>query len=570
MAYPTEKIELPPKYYLDYFTYLVDFVERKYDHILNEKEKEFILKFKQLTENEQCLFIRFINRAGRFFRINKLKYDEIEEIPKIIKLLAEKNFIEFPQEKWLPLALEFLDIFPKNELLNCFKSGGITFKGHANFSKKETLEKLLSLIDPGQIIPLITEYESIIKVNFEVEVMMLKFLFFGNRYDTMTEFVTRDLGFQKYEQFDEDKMVAHFANRQEAEDKLVVSLVGEKFYELATELPPAELAIWLANWVLVNEETLSEAAKMSLERLKLRAAAYFEKAKQPLEAYDIFCLTELPPSRERRIRILAKTERIEEAMELCQRILGEPYSTDELYFAIDFAKKLESKNSKKRIKKSVTIQLHESETITIDSLWKNKVEAGVIDYFERKGQMAVFSENYLWKSLFGLLFWDIIYDTESLAIHHPLQRAPSDIYKPIFFETRRTKLLERLDLLEQKEELLAFVDRLFIEKHGITNPLVEWSAITHHGILKLCEKLNHSQIRHVMLEMAINLKNNTHGFPDLFTWSADTYHFIEVKSPTDNLSNQQLYWLRFFERIGIKSKVLRVEWDKTATEKLFE
>ncbi len=570
MAYSAPKIELPPKYYLEYFNYLVDFVERKYDHILIENEKLFIEKYKGLSENEQCLFIRFVNRSGRFFRINKLKYDEIEDIPSVVKSLIGHEFIQAPNATWLPMAQELMQIFPKNELISLFKTAGITFKGHAGFSKNETVDKLLSLIDLPQIIPLLAEYEPIIKVNYEVEVMMLKFLFFGNRYDTMTEFVTRDLGFQKYEQFDEDKMVAHFANRQEAEDKLVVSLVSEKFYELAAELPPAEMAIWLANWVLVNEETLSEPARMSLERLKLRAAAYFEKIKQPLEAYDIFCLTELPPSRERRIRILAKTDRVEEAMHLCNCILGDPYSTDELYFAIDFVKKLESKNAKKRVKKSVTIQLHESESISIDPIWKNRVEAGVIDYYEQKGHLAVFSENYLWKSLFGLLFWDIIYDTDSLAIHHPLQRAPSDIYKPVFFELRREKLLERLDILEEKEELLAFVERVFLEKQGITNPLVDWSAIAYHSVIKLCEKLEALHIRHVMLEMAVNIKNNTHGFPDLFTWHDGGYEFVEVKSPTDNLSNQQLYWLRFFERIGIKSKVLRVDWLKTDTEKLFD
>ena len=175
----------------------------------------------------------------------------------------------------------------------------------------------------------------------------------------------------------------------------------------------------------------------------------------------------------------------------------------------------------------------------------------------------------IWQNGNGLLFWDIIYDTEALAIHHPLQRAPSDIYKPIFFESRRSKLLDRLDLLEEKEDLINFIDRTFLEKQDITNPLVDWSAITYHSVLKLCEKLDNRHIRAVMLEMAVNLKNNTHGFPDLFTWNTDSYEFVEVKSPTDNLSNQQLYWHRFFERIGLKSKVLRVDWLKTDTEKLF-
>jgi len=42
--------------------------------------------------------------------------------------------------------------------------------------------------------------------------------------------------------------------------------------------------------------------------------------------------------------------------------------------------------------------------------------------------------------------------------------------------------------------------------------------------------------------------------------TAAEYCFVEVKSPTDNLSNQQLSWLQYFEEIGVKAKVLRVYW----------
>ena len=60
--------------------------------------------------------------------------------------------------------------------------------------------------------------------------------------------------------------------------------------------------------------------------------------------------------------------------------------------------------------------------------------------------------------------------------------------------------------------------------------------------------------------MARSLRENLRGFPDLFMWGDGEYSFVEVKSPTDSLSNQQLYWLRFFESINVRSKVLRVEW----------
>ncbi|MFY7889460.1 MAG: VRR-NUC domain-containing protein, partial [Spirosomataceae bacterium] len=71
-----EKIELEPKYYLGYFHYLLGFVEKKYAHILNESENAFLSDFAQLSENEQCLYVRFSNRRASFFRTDKLKYAE--------------------------------------------------------------------------------------------------------------------------------------------------------------------------------------------------------------------------------------------------------------------------------------------------------------------------------------------------------------------------------------------------------------------------------------------------------------------------------------------------------------
>jgi hypothetical protein len=162
--------------------------------------------------------------------------------------------------------------------------------------------------------------------------------------------------------------------------------------------------------------------------------------------------------------------------------------------------------------------------------------------------------------LFGLLFWDIIFDTDTLAIHHPLQRSPSDLFKPTFFEKRKERMEERLLMLEDEDATTVYMNRIFFEKFGITNPLVDWFGGLFPLILTVLEKLSAEQISLIMLEMARSLRENVRGFPDLFIWSDGEYSFIEVKSPTDSLSNQQLYWLRFFESINVRSKVLRVEW----------
>ena len=563
--YP-EKIELPPKYYLEYFEYLINFVQKKYAHILNRTEQSFLAQFEALTEDEKCLFIRFTNRTGSFFRTEKLKYSEIENIPEALNVLIQKGFVEPLESSHIIQAGEVLDIFNKTELIEMAKMLNLETRGKASMKKEEVLDWLFEVGDWEEIVELLNYQDfteihalphSVIKVGFETEVAMLKFLFFGTRHGDMTEFVTRDLGFQNYEKYDEDKMVAYFQTRQEVEDKFKVSIAREDFYLMQqADIETIEIYNWFMDWADTHRKDLSEIAQPTFERFTLKVAAHLEKKKALDEALEVFRMTEEPPSRERQVRILDKLKNKEEAKVLCEMMLLDYKNANEQFFAEDYLNRLLTKKSKK----AVTKHLHNSESVTIDILWKRQVEFGVIDYYEQRNLKATFTENHLWRSLFGLMFWDIIFDTDTLAIHHPLQRSPSDLFKPTFFEKRKERMEERLLMLEDEDATTVYMNRIFFEKFGITNPLVDWYGGLFPLILTVLEKLSAEQISLIMLEMARSLRENVRGFPDLFMWGDGEYSFVEVKSPTDSLSNQQLYWLRFFESINVRSKVLRVEW----------
>lgn len=554
-----QKIELPPKYYLDNFRYLLRFVQDKYASILNEAEILFLQKFNELPEDAQCLFVRFCNRRGAFFKIKKLNYSEIHDISTCIKILLSDQFIEPISIRHITRAGELLDIFTKAELLAIGKTLQQDIKGKASIKKEELLDWFLENIDFQEVTNLLED--EIIKVNFEQETMMFKFLFFGNRHAEMTEFVMRDLGIRQYQEFDEDKLVAQFATRQEAEDRLLISIAKEDFFLMQEAgIEAIELHNWFLDWSEKYRPTLSEVALPSYERLMLRVGIYLERQKLFDQALAIFRLTNEPPSRERQVRILYKTKNIEEARVLCQQISFEPKNADEHFFAIDFLSRLEAELQKKRIKKSTTQQLHQSDSILIDPVWKYQVEAGTIDYYLQQGSRAVFSENHLWRSIFGLLFWDIVFDTDSMAIHHPLQRTPSDLYKPQFWEKRRNRLVERLELFENQEVLNSHINQMLVEKTGSVNPLIDWFEDTDEVVRVVFERIPIQILGKILLEMAKNMRENTHGFPDLFTWTDHGYEFVEVKSPTDNLSAQQLFWLQFFEKVGMNAKVLRVGW----------
>jgi hypothetical protein len=221
--------------------------------------------------------------------------------------------------------------------------------------------------------------------------------------------------------------------------------------------------------------------------------------------------------------------------------------------------------AKKRRRKSTTEELKAAELITVPFEYKKQVELGSINYFiEEKGYEATFSENHLWRGMFGLIFWDIVFDPSLVAFHHPFQRRPSDLHLPAFYEKRKTQIIEHLDSFDSIEKLLIEMGNRYEKYQGIANPFVIWVEEIWTMIRKAVEYIGLENCKEVVHEMAKNIVENSRGFPDIFVWNPknNDYEFIEIKSPTDNLSNQQLYWLRYFKEIGVNARVLRVDFEK--------
>ncbi len=561
----TPKNELPPKYYLEYFNYVLDFVQEKYRHILNEGEWRFLRKYYCLSEDAQCLFIRFSNRRGLFFRVNKLSYSELTDIPALLNELLEREFIEsLNPEKHQTFSKEMLNVWTTKELVEQF-SKLLTEKkaAYKKLKKEELVEAILQDFELSKIVETLNNFEPIIKVCFEYEVTFMKFLFFGNRYLDMTEFVMRDMGLVQFETHDDDKLVARFTTRKDAEDKWLITDQNDLFSQLKDTAPALDVYDWFMNFAGSVHE-LSEVAKPSYERLIIKVATFLEKSKLLDEALLVYRLTEQVPSRERQVRTLQKLNHIDEAFSLCQQMIEYPKNADEKFYAIDFLNKL---NTKKRAKKSTTSWLHQAESITISIDFRHQVEMGVVDYYNQEGKLAVFSENHLWRAIFGLVFWDIVFDPSLVAFHHPFQRRPSDLYLPDFYEKRKDLIVSHLDGFADVQDLLIYMGERYESKFGIANPFVVWLEEIWLIVRKAVELIEFEAMKKILHEMSKNLVENLRGFPDLFMWDdaavdsvSGEYCFVEVKSPTDNLSNQQLSWLQYFQEIGVNAKVLRVYW----------
>jgi len=549
-------IELPEKYYLDYFEYVLSFIQKKYDTLLNEQENDFIRKYHALSEDARCLFIRFANRRHFFFRMQKLNYAEIANLQTSATELEDKGFISGLGGYHQSELDELLQIFTKNEVLVILHKINKALKKEASRLKKpEIVELITTQVDPAQFIQHIAESEPVIRMHYDAELEMIKFLFFGSIHGDMTQFVVRDIGYMKMEEVDEEKLRPLFKTRQEAEDKLYISKIYEN-YKLLQDTEPAEkLYDWFLSLAL-DPSSLSEVARPRCDRLALSLGKFMEQNKLDEAALAVYSFTQKPPSRERQVRLLHKLGRETEALYLCEEINLNPQNAEEHYFAQDFLNRI----SVKKRTRSTTDFLKNSPVVALEESYRYQVELGVLTHYIENGHEGAFTENYLWRSLFGLVFWDIIFDPDSEALHHPLQIMPSDFYTHDFYKKRKLLIHERLNILSRPRKFRQLILEHFETKAGTNNPLVHWDEMVLPLVFKCHQKLEPRQLGSVLVEMAKKPRENVRGFPDLFVWNQEDYHFIEVKSPTDQLSAQQLFWLHFFQQQGIQAHVARVQW----------
>ena len=547
-----EMVELPPKYYHTNFEYLLDFVKDKYKSLLVEQEWRFLRKYYSLPEDAQCLFIRFTNRKGLFFKTEVLKYEELEEIQKQLQILEKQGFVSrlnFEEHSlWLT---EILAVLTKADLLSLFD-----LKTLKNEKREILVDFVKNEKSVEEIFETINSNIRLVKMNFEQEVSFLRFLFFGNKSMDMTEFVLRDMGLVQYYQHSDDDLVARFETRKDAEDKWMVSEQFVVFDSLKNESSDSEILDWYSN-LYQTCLGLSAVALPSFQKLQLRIGRYFEQRKNYQAAIEVFDQTQIVPSRERKARCLVKLGYIEEAKATCHEMMEFPLNVDEEYFAEYFLKTIEGKKNKKQ----TTDWLKTADEITIDRIYRNQVEFGSIEYYLELGFYAGFSENHTWRTLFGLLFWEIIFDPSLVSFHHPFQRRPSDLHLPEFYEKRKSQIHRLLDGFVDKDEFLVYLWENYQKNEGVANPFVVWVEEIWEMVRVMVLHIELEQLKKVMLKIAENLVENSRGLPDLLVWSENHYEFVEIKSPNDTLSNQQLFWLKYFKELGVNAKVLRVKFE---------
>ncbi|PIC33671.1 hypothetical protein B9Z55_013567 [Caenorhabditis nigoni] len=181
--------------------------------------------------------------------------------------------------------------------------------------------------------------------------------------------------------------------------------------------------------------------------------------------------------------------------------------------------------------------------------------------------IGVHDEGATWHTLFGLLFYDIIFCTDANMAsvwHSEVQDCPSDLSNTLYLK-RKEKFEERFEWLKDadQETIEDNIRRIWEMKQNETNRECSWKHF-QSGIedcVGLFQCIPRPALLSIFRRLAENYRNSRSGFPDLTLWNPQkkTVAVIEVKGPGDRLSTKQRLWLSFFADNGIKAEVCHVE-----------
>ena len=538
---PPPPRDLPTYYYHQHFTEMLEFIGVHYSNVLNDYESCFLADYRDLSFPAQCLYVRLINRRGRLFKRSKLRYPEIPSIDEAIEELERAEFIVAPAPKD---ALEIFELLTRDQLTSLLRSAGCRVTGTAKKADLTSLAK--THIPPAQLLALLPKGSILVQAKVDA-VHFLMFLYFGKTENGLSPFTLRDLGLVKtrntsgnyqsrFSDPEEARHAWYFASRSEALS--ANPELADTLYNELDEWPSPETGT-AADWRDQFAYQLGRALEYDSER-----------------ALQVYRHGESSRCSERTVRLLLTSNRKEDARLFLERCIEDPASEEEALFAQDLYERKFGKKSTSRL----TDVLRCAAVIDIDDSYRGSPEWAAVKWFRHQGHQAFKVENRLWRTLFGLLFWDKLFGDQSANRHSPFEHLPSDLLQRQFLANNKAAVNERLALLTDRKALKKWLLNISTTHFGSKNSVVCWRQSTLNAVFALVASAPPHALIAILRRLCENYDEARQGYPDLLVIDDQGVRFVEIKSDGDQLRRKQLLRLEQLRRAGFRADLLRVKW----------
>jgi hypothetical protein len=538
-------LDAPELYYLANFRKALAWLDTHHRDLMDDAERAFVADFPQLSLPAQALLVRLVMRKGVHFRVSKLRYAEIGDIPSAAAPLLELGWL-------IDCAALSVDemgaLLLKDELAAHFASD----LPRGNLKKSEVLDHLRELhTEPCSLADWCPQLdERLLSLAIGPLCDRLRLMFFGNLAQDWSEFVLADLGIFRYEQVPITPGSRGFRSRQDVDDYLHLRACREAF--------EAGLTVNEVLQLLGDFSSDSVHIGERHQRLLLQLAQHLERAGELESALALYRDTHAIGSRQRQIRVLERLGQDVEALTLAEQVIATPHNAEEAQLA---------ERARTRLRKRLSLppaaraaKLHE-DRLDLRLPRAASVERAVAMHLAEPDAPVHYVENTLICGLFGLLCWEAIFAPLPGAFFHPFHTGPVDLHRADF-HTRRSELfaacLARLD----DGSYIKAIRRTHTEKFGIQSPFVFWELLDAERLEQALACLPPAHLGAWFRRLLADIRENRAGMPDLIQFwpSEGRYRMIEVKGPGDRLQDNQKRWLAFCAEHGMPVSVCYVEW----------
>jgi DNA polymerase-3 subunit epsilon len=532
---------LPVYYYLDHFEEMLAFVGKTYGAVLDADHHGFIERFKGFSRDAQCLLIRMLNRRRAIFNPALFKYAEIYDIQRALdELAASAQARRLRKDDYA----SFLACLPKDVLLAGAKAAGVN-DVRTSWPKPRLIEHFLDSV-PFSVAVEHCGGDEFVALDNTRPIEFLLYLYFGKTEDNLKNFALRDLGILRTNKA--SSYSARFSDGDEATacfhysqllDRLEVKVVAN--YERA------------AGEILNGPDCPSEYAADLRSRAACQAGQFFEKRGDAELAERLYRAGSSAECHERLVRSLYTRGYKESAEELLRGMIEDPASDDEFVFATDF----HGRKFGGRKTGLCTELLRAARTITVDDTHRGNPEAGVAGVMRRQGYRVFYAENTLWHCLFGLLFWDELF--ESCQLHSGFDWVPHCLKDRSFSRQFAGQIETKLGAVRSGNALNLLLKSI-AARWGRPNGIFAWDHVDVDALRMLLAGGDLGGIAKVIRALCDDFCGMRDGFPDLMLAKDGRISFMEIKAEGDVIRRNRLTRLRQLGTAGIIAEIGRVDY----------
>ncbi|OAX81366.1 hypothetical protein ACJ72_04297 [Emergomyces africanus] len=183
-----------------------------------------------------------------------------------------------------------------------------------------------------------------------------------------------------------------------------------------------------------------------------------------------------------------------------------------------------------------------------------RVESMCLSWYRAHGWKGFHCESGIVRTLFGYLFYDVLFAYVPNVFQTPFQTCPLDLHTDSFYPTRFSEINHRLAQIANgdAERLIREVHDREAEKETCAIG-IDWS-FELPDLIEIVQCFRGEALATICKVMAQEYQQRGGGIPDLFLWSLERREvmFAEVKSEKDRLSDTQRLWIHVLTGAGVK------------------